>query len=68
MALDKDLKTIHFTIPRALYEEFDRFYSGRGAKKGMFLKMISAAIEIARENDLILTALKAVYREREDEG
>jgi len=62
--MDKDTKTIHFIIPRVLYEEFYRHFSGRGEMKSFFVLMMKTAIEIMnQENPLAKEVFKRIMEE-----
>ena len=67
--MKKDMKNIHFLVPRPLYEEFKTAFPEVGFAKILFTRFMQLAIEGASEKDAFIRSIyrEAVDREEEEE-
>jgi len=56
----KDMKSIHFLVPRPLYEEFKTAFPETGLMKILFTRFMQLAIEGASRKDCFV---ESIYRE-----
>ena len=61
----KDMKNIHFLVPRPLYEEFKTAFPEVGLMKILFTKFMQLAIEGASKKDCFV---ESIYREAIEEA
>ena len=61
----KDMKNIHFLVPRPLYEEFKTAFPEIGLMKILFTKFMQLSIDGAAKKDCFV---ESVYREALERG
>uniref|UniRef100_A0A6H1ZDP5 Uncharacterized protein n=1 Tax=viral metagenome TaxID=1070528 RepID=A0A6H1ZDP5_9ZZZZ len=68
--MKEDMKSIHFLVPRPLYEEFKTSFPEVGLMKILFTKFMQLAIEGAGEKDCFVKSIyrEALEREEEEEN
>lgn len=62
---NKEVKSIHFLVPRPLYEEFRIAFPEKGLMKILFTKFMQLAIEGADKKDCFI---RSVYDEAVEEA
>ena len=63
--MTKEVKSIHFLVPRPLYEEFKIAFPEKGLMKILFTKFMQLAIEGAKEKDCFT---RGIYEEGVEEA
>ena len=63
----KDMKNIHFLVPRPLYEEFKTAFPEIGLMKILFTKFMQLSIDGAAEKDCFVESVYREALEREEE-
>ena len=65
--MKSEMKSIHFLVPRPLYEEFKAAFPEIGLMKILFTQFMQAAIEGAGEKDCFVRGIYRDCRERAEE-
>lgn len=58
--MNREMKNIHFRVPRPLYEEFKKSFPEKGLATVLFTRFMELAIEGAEEKNCFV---ESIYRE-----